>query len=81
MGKKDKFNKTRQNFLLTFFNENQYEEVEVNGYWLVKQFNSTTDNWQVLIMDKNAFEKYNNFKKYPMLYANQKEHIKELWNN
>lgn len=49
-------NKTRQSFLLTFFTpENTYQELEVNGFYLVKQFNGNTKDWQVAIFTKEAF--------------------------
>ncbi|GEM_PF-3543894 len=52
------FNITRQLFLQSFFNEKQgYEEKEVNGFWLIKQFNSQQNKWQVAIYTKEAFLK------------------------
>ena len=51
-------NENRQNFLLTFFQGEGYEEKEVNGYWLVKQWNGNTKNWQVAIYTKESFENY-----------------------
>lgn len=51
----------RHAFLLTFFNqdEDHYEEKEVNGFWLVKQWNGATKNWIVAIFPKESFKKYN----------------------
>lgn len=57
-------NKNRQAFLMTFFNKpDKYEEKEVNGFILIKQFNGDTQVWQVAIYTKEAFKKrqdYNN---------------------
>jgi hypothetical protein len=49
---------TKQDFLLTFFDkENRYEEKEVNGYWLIRQFNSETGNWQVAIYTPESYKR------------------------
>lgn len=51
-------NKIRHQFLLTFFdNENNYQEKEVNGFMLIKQFDTATSNWQVAIYTKKSFDK------------------------
>ena len=47
----------RQNFLLTFFKEDNYAEKEVNGFWLVKQWNGSTKEWQVAIFTPESFKK------------------------
>lgn len=49
----------KQKFLLTFFNEDKYQEKEVNGFWLIKQWNKDKGKWQVAIYSK---EKYQNYK-------------------
>lgn len=53
-----KNNKTRQDFLLTFFGDFGYEEKHVNGYWLVKQWNGNMNTWQVAIYEEGAFQRY-----------------------
>ena len=53
-----KNNKTRQEFLLSFFKEKYYAEKEVNGFWLIRQWNANTKEWQVAIFSKEAFMKY-----------------------
>jgi hypothetical protein len=40
----DKRNKNKQDFLLTFFDGEGYQEKEVNGFFLVKQWNKSTKN-------------------------------------
>lgn len=42
-------NQQRQDFLLTFFDKNKYTQKEVNGFWLVKQWNGDFKRWQVAI--------------------------------
>lgn len=41
----------RHDFLLTLFDDNKqkYAEKEVNGYWLVRQWNSYANRWQVAV--------------------------------
>ena len=56
-----KSNKTRQEFLLSFFNDNGYEEKQVNSFWLVKQWNGNTKDWQVAIYSNQSFNKYKEF--------------------
>lgn len=52
------FTVTRQLFLLSFFDEKQgYEEKEINGFWLIKQFNNQQNKWQVAIYTRNAYLK------------------------
>ena len=57
------FNKTRQEFLLTFFPILEgYDEKEVNGFWLIKQYNGNLKHWEVHIYSKKSFENYTNNK-------------------
>ena len=54
-----KINDNKQKFLLSFFGKiDVYEEKEVNGFWLVKQRNGNTKNWQVAVYTKEVFENY-----------------------
>lgn len=56
---KQRLNKQRQDFLLTFFKEDKCQGKEVNGFWLVKQWNGNTGNWQVAIYPKGRFKRSN----------------------
>jgi len=56
-------NRRRHEFLLTFFTkESHYDVVEINGFVLVKQFNSGSGNWEVAIHTKDSFSKVNEWK-------------------
>ena len=70
--------KTRQMFLLTFFNGEGYEEKEVNGFWLVKQIAGDTGTPQVAIYTKEAFENYKKFNQ--TLATEQSSHIRNIAN-
>lgn len=61
--KKKQYNQSRQDFLLTFFDCEDYQEKFVNGFWLIKQFNGDTDNWQVAIFTKDSFKSYSESRK------------------
>ena len=51
-------NRIRHQFLLTFFDpEERYQEKEVNGFFLVKQFNKLQMTWEVAIYTKESFQK------------------------
>lgn len=51
-------NRTRHEFLLTFFDKSaEYQEQEVNGYHLIKQFNRVEKSWDVAVYSKAAYEK------------------------
>jgi len=57
-------NKIRRSFLLTFFDSsNKYQEKEVNGFILVKQFNQILSGWEVAIYTREAFQKKEAHKK------------------
>ena len=64
-GNKRKYNRQRHEFLLTFFpqEEDHYEYKEVNGYWLVKQYNANTHNWEVAIYSQSSFAQSQNYLK------------------
>jgi hypothetical protein len=64
MKNKQKYNKTRHGFLLTFFSsETHYQTKEVNGYILVKQFNKTNGEWEVAIYTKENWRKVEEWKR------------------
>ena len=50
-----KNNKTRQEFLRTFFEKSEYQEIEVSGFWLVQHWNGNTNDWEIAIYDKEGF--------------------------
>lgn len=66
MNKKKNFNKTfnnetRRNFLLTFFDKDEYQEIDLNGFKLVKNWDANYKRWQVAIFRPEQFEKYKKF--------------------
>lgn len=58
---KQKTHSRQQEFLLTFFDKDEYQEKEVNGFWLIKSWNGNVENWQVGIYTQESYE---NYKKY-----------------
>lgn len=53
-----KRNQTRHDFLHTFFPEKEgYQTIEVNGYFLVNQWNATNGHWEVAIYTPESFRK------------------------
>ncbi len=70
-------------FLRSFFKGERYQELEVNGFWLVYHLNG--NKWTVAVYTKESFERYKNFnnlkEKYPILYRDlieQDQHFKSL---
>lgn len=63
-----KYNETRHLFLLTFFNqtEDHYEELSINGYHLVKQWNGTMQRWEMAIYSPQSWDKKLKFIKAPV---------------
>lgn len=54
--KKNRYNKQRQAFLMTFFDSVEgNEHKEVNGFILEKMWNGNTKNWQVAIYTKEMW--------------------------
>ena len=49
------YRETRQEFLLSFFEEDKYSEKQVNGFWLIKQWNGDKKYWQVAIYSEEAY--------------------------
>ena len=65
-------NRRRHEFLLTFFTiskdkEDKYEIKEVNGFFLVKQFNGGSNKWEVAIHTKETLAKVNEWKQEQLL--------------
>lgn len=53
----------RHEFLLTFFElPHKYESREVNGFILVRQFNSENGEWEVAVWTKENWNKANDWK-------------------
>lgn len=51
-------NKLKHAFLLTFFNEDSgYEEKQINGFWLIKQFQKKLSQWVVAIYTPQSYKK------------------------
>lgn len=60
---KQRRNQQRHDFLLTFFNKNEYSEKEVNGFWLVKHWNGSSKKWQVAIYPKGHLKRRQDYQK------------------
>jgi len=74
--KTQKRNRTRHSFLLTFFQQDEdfYEEKQVNGFWLVKQWNAGNNNWEVAIYERASFKKKQHF----LDFDKQVKHLGEI---
>jgi hypothetical protein len=56
-------NRTRHEFLLTFFDlPHRYGYKEINGFILVRQFNSGNNQWEVAIYTKESWKKVKEWK-------------------
>jgi hypothetical protein len=51
-------NKSRHQFLLSFFTGDKYEEKNINGFWLVKHFDGNTKKWTVNVYSEENFVNY-----------------------
>jgi hypothetical protein len=59
---KKKLNDTKRDFLLTFFTKDEYTELPLNGFWLVKSFDGGfNQRWQVSIYSQETFKVYKEF--------------------
>lgn len=58
--KKVSSNKKYQDFLLSFFEDDYYQEREVNGFWLVKKYDGSKDIWDVYLYTAESFKAYKN---------------------
>jgi len=62
MSKQSKeLNKNYRSFLKTFFEEEGYQEKEVNGYWLVKSVNGETEREHVSLYTQASYKRYKGF--------------------
>ena len=55
---KQQINHARQQFLLSFFKGECYQEKEVNNFMLIKNMNGNTGRWQVGIYTQDSFKRY-----------------------
>jgi hypothetical protein len=55
-------NRTKRDFLQTFFpKKDSYQEIEVNGFYLIQQWNGNTKEYDVAIYTKDSFKKRKDF--------------------
>ncbi len=60
----------RLEFYMSFFDQEEgYEEKEVNGFWLIKQWQGNENKWKVSLYPK---ESYKNYKIANDLFSEQK---------
>jgi hypothetical protein len=62
---KQKYNRTRHDFLLTLFPDKQekYAVLKMNGFVLVRQFDGNVKLWEVAIYREDSFKKVEEYKK------------------
>jgi len=79
---KDKPNKNHVQFFLTFFETDEYSEKEINGWWLIKQWDGNAKRWTVHLYPKDSYENYKNARgeMNPLFeeIRRQDEHIKNI---
>jgi hypothetical protein len=69
LGNKQLVNKNRHAFLLTFFDlPHEYSHKEVNGFILVRQFNSNNQQWEVAIYTKDKWKQAEEWKQKQSLF-------------
>lgn len=59
--KKAEQTENRNNFYLTFFdaeNKNYPQEIQINGFWLIKSWNPTTKQPQVALYSQTSYNKF-----------------------
>lgn len=50
---------TRNNFYLSFCSgKKQYEEVYINGFWIIKSYNPDTDQCQAALFSNDSYKAY-----------------------
>ena len=74
----NKYNKIKQEFLLSFFTEIEYQEKQVNGFWLIKNWNGNTNNWQVSIFPEESFKKYKTAQTQFKELKEQENHLESI---
>jgi hypothetical protein len=75
---KYKLNNNHNDFLMTYFKEKEgYEELNVNGWWLVKTYDG---NKKKDIVNVFSAQSYANYKRGQQKYAEQKQQLDFLKN-
>lgn len=83
---KQRLTQQRRNFLLTFFkNISEYQEKNVNGFWLIKHWDGNFKRWQVDIYTKESYKrmkegtkKFEQYKVEKTKEENQEKAVQEL---
>lgn len=71
----------QQLFLLTLFTGDGYEEKEINGFWLVKNWDGNTKEWRVSVYSPATIKTYHDFRKNegkPEEKASQEDIIRKI---
>lgn len=64
---KKELNENKRAFFMSFFEEEEgYEEKEVNGWWLIKQWDGNVKRWTVHLYSQQS---YNNLKRGQAKYS------------
>ena len=64
LSEKSRKSEARNDFYLSFFDDKkEYEEKEINGFWLVRTFNPVTNKCQVMLYTRESFKAYKEFQK------------------
>jgi hypothetical protein len=69
---KTKLNNNHNDFLLTYFKNDCYEELEVNGWWLIKTWDGNKKKYVVNVF---SLQSYSNYKRGQQKYAEQKQQM------
>ena len=48
----------KRNFLLTFFDKDEYSEKEINDYWLIKSWDGNYEKWNVGIYTQETYKDF-----------------------
>jgi len=65
---KQRRNRLRQEFLLTFFDKRpDKREREVNGFFLEKRWSGTTEKWEVAIYTRESWKRYKHYHQNKLL--------------
>ena len=59
---------TRHRFYATFFDDKEgYKEKEVNGFWLIRYWDSGRKRWLISLYSKESYENYTANKQNPLI--------------
>lgn len=75
MSKNKELKRNRQEFLMSFFDGDFYQEKEVNGWWLIKMWNGRLDRWEVHLYSKGSYENYTRGKEKYKELKDQQLHL------